>query len=123
MPEPRSFARPALIWFLVISLAVTVLTWLSFRSTGDTDIPTPTATWTRAEPFRAPATSTPGMTPTAKPGAGSPDAPTEPVSPLPEPSPLPTAYPLPSPFVSPTPVSYPLPTVPPPTPYPAPEGG
>jgi hypothetical protein len=123
MPEQRSSTRSPLIWFLVISLAVLALTWLSFRNTDDSDVPSPTATWTRAEPPGAPVTSAPEVVPTTEPTAEVPEAPTEVFSPLPEASPLPTAYPPPAPFATPTPVSYPLPTLPPPTPYPAPEGG
>ncbi len=123
MPEPRTSARTVVIWFLVISVTVLALTWLNSRSLDDDRRPSPTATWTRAEPRGAPVTSAPEVIPTVEPGPGSPEAPAELFSPFPEPPPPPTAYPLPAPLASPTPVPYPLPTLPPPTPYPAPEGG
>jgi hypothetical protein len=123
MPEHRPFARSALIWFLVILSAALVVAWLSFQSADDNTIPSPTATWTRAEPLRAVVTPASGELATTEAGEEPPSTPTELFSPLPEPSPWPSASPLPTPFASPTPVSYPLPTLPPPTPYPEPEGG
>jgi hypothetical protein len=123
MPERRPPARSALIWFLVILPALLVASWLSFQGTDDVTIPSPTATWTRAEPSQAIITPVSGGVPTVEPGEEPPGRPTELFSPLPEPTPWPSAYPLSTPYPSPTPVSYPLPTLPPPTPYPAPEGG
>ena len=124
MAEHRPPARSILVWLLVILPAVLVVSWLTLQDRDDSTIPSPTATWTRADPSQAIVTrESQGGLPTATPDDGPPSSPTEVFSPLPEPSPWPSAYPPPAPYQSPTPASYPLPTLPPPTPYPEPEGG